>query len=261
MSLIHASAIIDASAKIHPEVQIGAYSIIGAYVEIGKGTVIGPHVVINGPTVIGEDCHIFQYSSIGEMPQDKKYKDEPTRLIIGDRNTIREFVTINRGTVQDQSETRIGDDNWIMANVHIAHDCIIGNRTIFANGASLAGHAIVEDDVVLGGYTMVYQRCRIGQHAITGFSSGIHKDVPPFITAAGYRAEPSGINSEGLRRRGFSEEAIMATKKAYRALYRKDLTVQDALLEIEPLAQEFSHLQILVDFLKVSTQRGILRNS
>ncbi len=259
MSKIHPTAMIDAKAVVADDVEIGAYSVIGPQVYIGQGTIIGPHVVIQGPTEIGENCHIFQFSSIGEMPQDKKYQGEPTRLIIGARNTIREFVSINRGTVQDQSETRIGDDNWIMANVHIAHDCIVGSRIIFANGASLAGHAIIEDDVVLGGYTMVYQRCRIGAHAITGFSSGIHKDVPPFITAAGYRAQPAGINSEGLKRRGYSTASIQATKTAYRILYRQNLSLQEALIKIESMTAEFPHLAVLVKFLSQPTERGIVR--
>ncbi len=261
-SKIHSTAVIDPTAKIGQNVEIGPFCVIGADVTLGNGTRLGPHVVINGPTIIGEDNHFYQFASIGEDPQDKKYKaGDHVMLHIGNRNTIREFVTINRGTVQDQAITKIGDDNWIMANCHIAHDCTVGNRTVFANGASLAGHAIVEDDVILGGYSMIYQRCRIGQGAITGFSSGIHRDVPPFVTAAGYRAIPAGINAEGLRRKGFSPEAIMATKSAYRSLYRKNLTLEAAINEIEQLAQGFPHLMIMVDYLNVPTERGIVRGT
>ena len=259
-SLIHPSAVIDPTAQLHETVKVGPFCVIGPNVKIGKGTELKSHVVIQGPTTIGEDNTFYQFSSIGEVPQDKKYQDgDQVFLEIGDRNTIREYVSINRGTVQDHSLTKIGDDNWIMATCHIAHDCIVGNRTIFANGASLAGHAIIEDDVILGGYSMIYQRCRVGQGAITGFSSGIHRNVPPFVTAAGYRAVPSGINSEGLRRKGYSPEAIKATKYAYRALYRKDLSLQDAIVEIKNLAVEAPHLEKMVVFLEETEDRGIIR--
>ncbi len=257
---IHPTAIIDPTAELHESVKVGPYSIVGPNVKIGKGTVLMSHVVIQGPTTIGEDNTFYQFCSIGEVPQDKKFKDgDEVFLEIGDRNTIREYVSISRGTTQDKSLTKIGDDNWIMATCHIAHDCIVGSRTIFANGASLAGHAIIEDDVILGGYSMIYQRCRIGEGAITGFSSGIHRNVPPFITAAGYRAVPSGINSEGLRRRGFSAEAIKATKDAYKALYRKDLPLQEAIVEIKALAKEAPHLEKMVTFLEETEDRGIVR--
>ncbi|MHC5224564.1 acyl-ACP--UDP-N-acetylglucosamine O-acyltransferase [Ignatzschineria sp. LJL83] len=258
--LIHPSAVIDPTAELHEMVKVGPFCVIGPNVKIGKGTELMSHVVIQGPTTIGEDNTFYQFSSIGEVPQDKKYQDgDQVFLEIGDRNTIREYVSINRGTIQDHALTKIGDDNWIMATCHIAHDCIVGNRTIFANGASLAGHAIIEDDVILGGYSMIYQRCRVGQGAITGFSSGIHRNVPPFVTAAGYRAVPSGINSEGLRRKGYSPEAIKATKDAYRALYRKDLPLHDAIKEIKKLAVEAPHLEKMVTFLVETEDRGIVR--
>lgn len=259
-NLIHSTAVIHETAVIADDVSIGPFCIVGENSRIGRGTKLISHVVIGANTIIGEDNTFYQFASIGEVPQDKKFKaDDFTELHIGDRNTFREYVSINRGTVQDASLTKIGDDNWIMATCHIAHDCIVGSRTIFANGASLAGHVTIEDDVILGGYSMVYQRCRVGTGAITGFSSGIHRDVPPFITAAGYRAEPAGINSEGLRRHNYSSDAILATKRAYKILYRQNLMLQDAIDEIKVLAKEFPHLQQMVDFLEVPTQRGIVR--
>ncbi|ELV08634.1 acyl-[acyl-carrier-protein]--UDP-N-acetylglucosamine O-acyltransferase [Wohlfahrtiimonas chitiniclastica] len=259
-NLIHSTAVIHETAVIAEDVSIGPFCIVGENSRIGRGTKLISHVVIGANTIIGEDNTFYQFASIGEVPQDKKFKaDDFTELHIGDRNTFREYVSVNRGTVQDASLTKIGDDNWIMATCHIAHDCIVGSRTIFANGASLAGHVTIEDDVILGGYSMVYQRCRVGTGAITGFSSGIHRDVPPFITAAGYRAEPAGINSEGLRRHNYSSDAILATKRAYKILYRQNLMLQDAIDEIKVLAKEFPHLQQMVDFLEVPTQRGIVR--
>lgn len=258
--LIHPTAVIDPTAELHESVKVGPFCVIGPDVKIGKGTVLTSHVVIQGPTTIGEDNTFYQFCSIGEVPQDKKFKDgDKVFLEIGDRNTIREYVSISRGTVQDHSLTKLGDDNWIMATCHIAHDCIVGSRTIFANGASLAGHAVIEDDVILGGYSMIYQRCRVGEGAITGFSSGIHRNVPPFITAAGYRAVPSGINAEGLRRRHYSAEAIKATKDAYKALYRKNLPLQEAIAEIKKLAVEAPHLNKMVAFLEETEERGIVR--
>lgn len=259
-SLIHPTAVIDPTAQLHESVKVGPYCVIGPHVTIGANTTLTAHVVIQGPTTIGEGNTFYQFSSIGDVPQDKKFKEgDEVYLEIGDRNTIREYVSISRGTIQDNSITKIGDDNWIMATCHIAHDCIVGSRTIFANGASLAGHAVIEDDVILGGYSMIYQRCRVGEGAITGFSSGIHRDVPPFITAAGYRAVPAGINAEGLRRRGYSKEAISATKEAYRALYRKNLPLDEAIVAIEALGKEFDHLARLAQFLRADSDRGIVR--
>ncbi len=257
--MIDSSARIDPKARLADDVQVGPFSVIGPDVDIDSGTVIGPHVVIKGPTRIGRDNRIFQFASIGDDPQDKKYSGEPTRLEIGDRNTIREFVTINRGTVQDQGLTRLGDDNWIMAYVHIAHDCLVGDRTVFANGASLAGHVQVGDDVVLGGFAMVYQFVRIGAHAFCGFSCGVHKDVPPYVTVAGYRAEPHGVNVEGLKRRGFSTDQITAIRRAYKTVYRNELKLDEATRTLQDQANSHPELTVLADFLLASSERGIVR--
>lgn len=257
--MIDPRAAIDPTARLGAEVTVGPFSVIGADVEIGDRTWIGPHVVIQGPTRIGCDNRIFQFASLGEMPQDKKYNGEPTRLEIGDRNTIREFVTINRGTVQDAGLTRLGDDNWIMAYVHIAHDCMVGNRTIFANGASLAGHVHIDDDVVLGGFALVYQFTRLGAHSFCGFACGVHRDVPPYVTVAGYRAEPYGINAEGLRRRDFSDAEIQAIRRAYKTIYRSNLRLEEALAKVREMLDEYPRLDILVDFLAAPSRNGIVR--
>jgi UDP-N-acetylglucosamine acyltransferase len=256
--LIDSQAIIDPSAKIAPGVTIGPYSIIGPDVEIGEDTWIGPHVIINGPTKIGRENKIFQFSSLGEVPQDKKYNGEPTTLEIGDRNVIREFCTFSRGTIQDLGVTRLGDDNWIMAYVHIAHDCQIGNNTIFANNATLAGHANIEDYVILGGFTLVHQFCTLGIHSFTAMGSAISKDVPPYVLVSGHMAKPFGLNSEGLKRRGFSQEAISALKKAYKLLYRSNLPFEEAKSEIDALGTEFEEVKVMAEFLK-NSQRGIVR--
>jgi UDP-N-acetylglucosamine acyltransferase len=256
--LIDPRAIVDSRARLASDVSVGPFTVIGSDVEIDQGTWIGSHVVIQGPTRIGRDNRIFQFASIGEIPQDKKYGGEPTRLEIGDRNTIREYCTINRGTVQDAGVTRVGNDNWIMAYVHSAHDCQVGHRTVFANGASLAGHVSIGDDVVMGGFALVYQFCRIGDHSLCGFACGVNQDVPPYIIVAGYRAEPRGINAEGLRRRGFPSVEIQAIRQAYKILYRSDLRVEEAVIEIRSLAEEFPRLRIMVDFLG-SSKRGIVR--
>jgi UDP-N-acetylglucosamine acyltransferase len=256
--LIDPRAFIDPAAELAAGVTIGPFAVIGAGVSIGRGTRIGPHTVINGPTRIGADNHIFQFASIGEAPQDKKYAGEPTWLEIGDRNTIREFVTINRGTVQDEGVTRIGNDNWIMAYVHIAHDCRIGNQTIFANNASLAGHVRIEDYVFLGGFTLVHQFCTIGAHALTAFGSGISMDVPPYVTVGGSPAHAHGLNLEGLRRRGFSGAARSALKQAYKVLYRENLSLQDALEKLRQMSADCREIEVLVRFLE-SQKRGIVR--
>jgi UDP-N-acetylglucosamine acyltransferase len=256
--LIDATAVIDPGARLADGVTVGPYSIIGADVEIDSGTRIGPHAVINGPTRIGRDNTIYQFASIGDAPQDKKYNGEPTRLEIGDRNTIREFVTINRGTVQDEGVTRLGDDNWIMAYVHIAHDCQIGNQTIFANNASLAGHVTIGDYVILGGFTLVHQFCTLGAHSLTAFGSGISMDVPPYVTVGGSPAKPHGLNMEGLRRRGFSAEARKALKQAYRTVYRENLSLQDAIAQLRERVDDCAELGLLVSFLENQT-RGIVR--
>lgn len=258
MSLIHPTAIIDPKAQLDSTVKVGAYSIIGAHVQIGAHTEIGPHSIIEGHTTIGENNHIFQFASLGAVPQDKKYAGEPTRLIIGNHNTIREFTTFNLGTETGIGETRIGDHNWIMAYVHLAHDCVVGNHTIFANNASLAGHVTINDWVILGGYTLVHQFCIIGEHAMTAFAAGVHKDVPPYVMAAGYRAEPAGINSEGMRRRGFNAAQINNVKKIYKILYRQNLSYEQARNHILTLTSTAPELKTFADFFAIS-HRGIIR--
>ncbi len=256
--MIHSTAIIDASASIASDVEIGPYSIIGADVEIDSGTWIGSHVVINGPTTIGKHNKIFQFASLGEMPQDKKYNGEPTRLEIGDENVIREYVTINRGTVQDGGLTKVGNDNWIMAYVHIAHDCVVGSHTIMANSTSLAGHVVIADHVITGGFSLIYQFCSLGAYSFTGFGAHVNKDIPPYVTVAGQMAKPCGINSEGLRRHNFSAEAISVIKKAYKLLYRSSLSLDEASKKIAELAQDNQVLSPMLDFIAKS-QRGIIR--
>lgn len=255
---IHPTAIIDPRAELDSTVEVGAYSVIGPDVRIGSGTTIGSHVAIKGPTTIGRDNRIFQFSSLGEMPQDKKYDNEPTTLEIGDGNTIREFCTFNRGTAQDKGATRIGNNNWIMAYVHIAHDCQIGNNTIFANNTSLAGHVDVHDFAILGGFTLVHQFCKIGAHIITAVGSVVFKDIPPYVTAAGYDAKPHGINAEGLKRRGFTPESIMNLKRAYKTLYRNGLTLEEAKQQLRVQHEKCAEIGILLDFLDISS-RGIIR--
>ncbi len=251
-------AVVDPSAHLAPGVSVGAYAIIGAEVKIGAGTTVGSHVVIKGPTVIGKENRLYPFSSIGEDPQDKKYGGEQTRLEIGDRNVIREYCTINRGTEQGGGVTRIGDDNWIMAYVHIAHDCLIANHTVFANNASLAGHVRVDDYAVLGGFTLVHQFCAIGAHSFSGMGSALSKDLPPYVRASGNPAVPRGLNREGLKRRGFSPETIQVLRQAYRTLYRSGLTLEEATQKLCLMAQQYDEVGVLVDFLKRS-QRSILR--
>jgi UDP-N-acetylglucosamine acyltransferase len=255
---IHPTAIVDAKAQLASDVEIGPYSIISGDVTIGSGTRVGAHVVINGHTTIGKDNQIFQFSSLGEAPQDKKYAGEPTRLEIGDNNTIREFCTFNRGTVQDKGVTSIGNNNWVMAYVHIAHDCRVGNHAILANNSSLAGHVDMHDYAILGGFTLVHQFCKIGAHVITAVNTVVFKDIPPYVTAAGYDAKPHGINAEGLKRRGFSPEAILNIKRAYKTLYRKSLTLDEAKVELQSQLADCPELSILLQFLDQST-RGIVR--
>lgn len=254
--MIDKTAILDPSAKIAKNVHIGPYSVIGPDVEIGEGTWIGPHVVIQGPTRIGRDNKIFQFSSIGEMPQDLKFKNEKTYLEIGDRNVIREFCTFNRGTIQDKTVTKIGNDNLFMAYVHIAHDCEVGNGTIFSNNASLAGHVSVEDFVILGGFSGVFQRCRVGAHSFVATNSVVIKDVPPFVKVSGYYAKPFGLNTVGLQRRLFSEETINLLRRAYKIIYRSGLTVANALEELQKLPA--AEIQQLIEFIQASNS-GIVR--
>jgi UDP-N-acetylglucosamine acyltransferase len=255
---IHPTAIVDPSAVIGEGVTIGPYTIIGAHVEIGDRCRIGPHVVINGPTRLGNDNQIFQFASIGEAPQDKKYAGEATRLEIGHRNTIRESATINRGTVKGGGITRVGDDNLLMAYIHIAHDCQVGNRTIFSNNASLAGHVTIGDQVILSGFTLVHQFCAIGDHAFTGMGSAIARDVPPYLMVTGNPAEPHGINSEGLKRRNFTPEMILALRRAYKILYRSARSLDEAVTELTALANSEPCVQPMVEFIQRST-RSIVR--
>jgi UDP-N-acetylglucosamine acyltransferase len=255
---IHPTAIVDPQARLGQNVSIGAYSIVGEYVEIGDDTWVGPHVVINGHTRIGRGNRFFQFSSIGEMPQDKKYAGEPTRLEIGDHNTIREFCTFNCGTAQDTGVTRVGSDNWIMAYVHLAHDCQVGNKAIFANNAQLAGHVHVGDFAILGGFTVVHQFVRIGAHSLTAMGSILLQDLPPYVTAAGNTAKPFGINSEGLKRRGFSADAIASLKRAYKLIYRSGATLDEARSMIAEEAETQPALSLLADFL-AGSGRGIVR--
>jgi UDP-N-acetylglucosamine acyltransferase len=256
--VIHATAIIDSGAEIAPDVEVGPYSVIGADVRIGSGTRIGSHVVIHGPTTIGRNNQIFHFCSLGEAPQDKKYKGEPTTLEIGDNNTMREYCTLNRGTVQDAGATRIGNDNWVMAYVHIAHDCQLGNHTILANNSSLAGHVILHDHAILGGFTLVHQFCKIGAHVITAVGSVVFKDIPPYVTASGYDAKPHGLNSEGLRRRGFSAETLLQLKRAYKALYKSSLTLEEAKVKLSEQIEDCPEVAVLLEFLNHTT-RGIIR--
>jgi UDP-N-acetylglucosamine acyltransferase len=257
--LIDSRAVVDAAARIDADVYVGPYAIIGAGVQIGRGTRIEPHVVIKGKTTIGVDNHVFQFASIGDDPQDKKYKGEPTALVIGDRNTIRECATINRGTAQDHAVTTIGSDNWIMAYSHIAHDCVVGNNTIFANNASIAGHVHVGDYAILGGFTAVHQFCRIGPHTLTSMFSYVTKDIPAYVTVSGRPAEPRGINAEGLKRRGFTEAQTRNIREGYRALYRQSLKLEEAIAELERRLPEQPELKLMLDSLRSGGSRGVAR--
>ncbi len=257
-NMIHPTAIVHPKAKIGANVSIGAYTIVGEHVEIGDNTWVGPHVVLEGHLRIGRDNRIFQFCSLGGEPQDKKYSGEPTRVEIGDRNTIREYCTINAGTAQDAGVTRIGNDNWIMGYVHIAHDCQVGNNTIFASNAQIAGHCHVGDWAILGGMTGVHQFVKIGAHAMTGGGTILFQDLPPYVMASGNPAKTYGINTEGLRRRGFSNEAIAALRRAYKTIYRSNLTLTEAIEQLAQQQDEWPELKILVDFLR-EAKRGILR--
>ncbi|WP_142803483.1 acyl-ACP--UDP-N-acetylglucosamine O-acyltransferase [Tepidiphilus sp. J10] len=255
---IHPSAIVAPGAELAEGVKIGPYCVIGPHVKIGARTRIEAHCVLEGYTTLGEDNRVFPFCSLGQVPQDMKYAGEPTRLSIGHRNTIREYCSFNVGTVQGGGETRVGDDNWIMAYVHVAHDCVVGNHTIFANNATLAGHVVVGDWAILGGFTGVHQFVRVGAHSFCGVGTVLLQDLPPYVTVAGNPAAPHGINAEGLRRRGFSSEAIAAIRRAYKLLYRSGLTLAEARERIAELAAEQPELQPLVDFL-AQPGRGIVR--
>lgn len=258
MTLIHPQAIVDPSARLAEDVEVGPWTLIGPDVEIGAGTRIASHVVVKGPTRIGEGNQIFQFATVGEDCQDKKYRGEPTRLEIGDHNVIREGCTIHRGTVQDAGLTRIGSHNLLMAYAHVAHDCVVGDNIILANNAALAGHVHVGDHAILGGFTAVHQFCHIGAHVMCGAGTVVLKDIPAYVMATGNSAQPHGINLEGLRRRGFQSEALNALRRAYKIIYRKGLTIDQALQELRAMAQDQPAVQLLVESLENST-RGIIR--
>jgi UDP-N-acetylglucosamine acyltransferase len=256
--MIHPSAVIEAGAIIGNNVRIGPFSYIGADVTLGDDCIVESHVVIKGPSTIGRGNHFFQFASIGEACQDKKYKNEPTELHIGDFNIFREGCTVHRGTIQDKSLTSIGSNNLFMNYTHVAHDCVIGSNVIFANGASTAGHCHVGDWVIIGGMSGVHQFCQIGAHSFIGGGSIVVKDVPPFVMAHGSHAVPNGINSEGLKRRGFSPEAILEIRRAYKVLYRQSLTVNEALTELAGKAEQWPEIKLFTDFIQNSA-RGIVR--
>ena len=261
---IHPTAIVDPRAQLDPSVSVGPYTVIGPHVSIKAGTTVGPHCVIEGHTTIGQGNRIFQFNSLGAIPQDKKYAGEPCELVIGDRNTIREFCTFNIGSPGDAGITRVGDDNWIMAYVHLAHDCQVGSHTIFANNTQLAGHVHIGDWVILGGFTVVHQFVRVGAHSMTAMCSLLFADLPPFVMSQGQPAEARSMNFEGLRRRGFSAERIAAVKAMQKALYREDLTLAQAQAQIATLTDKYPEalpdVQMMLDFLEhTSPQRGIVR--
>ncbi|KAA6184863.1 acyl-ACP--UDP-N-acetylglucosamine O-acyltransferase [Thiohalocapsa marina] len=256
--MIHPTAIIEAGAELAPDVEVGPYALVGADVSLGRGCRIGPHAVIRGPARIGEGNRIFQFASVGEEPQDMKFAGEPTLLVMGERNVVREYTTIHRGTVQDRGETRIGSDNLFMAYTHVAHDCVIGDHVIMANAASLGGHVQIADWAILGGFTIVHQFCRIGAHCFSAMGSVVTKDVPPFVTIGGHPAVPRGINSEGLRRRGFSSDLVAAIRRSYRLLYLSNLRLSEAVGQIRALAEAHPQLACLADFV-ADSDRSIVR--
>ena len=258
MSLIHKTAIVSEDASLADNVSVGPYSIIGPGVVIGESSVIDSYVVIKGKTTIGSDNHIYSFTSIGDDPQDKKYDDEETSVEIGNRNTIREYTTINKGTIQDVGTTRLGDDNWIMAYVHIAHDCQVGSNTIFANNTTLGGHVIVGDYAIFGGFSGAHQFCKIGAHSFLGMYSGIARDLPPYVIVMGQPAEPRGINLEGLKRRDFNSDQIRNIKTAYKYLYMSELRLEEAVSKILTIDDIAGEITILLEFLKDAT-RGIVR--
>jgi len=257
--MIHKTAIISQTAEIAADVKIGPYCVINEDVVISEGSIIDSHVVISGPTVIGKMNHIYSFSSIGGDPQDKKYHNEKTSLVIGDGNTIREYCTINRGTSQDNGQTSIGDNNWIMAYVHIAHDCSVGNNVVFANNATLAGHVHVGDWAIFAGFTGAHQFTRIGAHSFIGMNTLTTRDVPAYVMAEGQPVKPRGVNTEGLKRRGFNAEQIMNIKNAYRILYRKDLKLHESLEEIRLLAEDQKELELFLESINLASNRGIIR--
>ncbi len=258
MPRLHPTALVDPKAELAGDVEVGAYAIVGPHVTIGDGTVIGPHAVVTGRTRIGARNRIFQFASVGEIAQDRKYGGEPTAVAIGDDNMIREYVSIHAGTAQDRATTTIGNRNWLLAYVHIAHDCVIGDDTTFSNNSQLAGHVTIGDWVTMGGFTGVHQFCRIGAHAMVAAGTIVLQDVPPFITATGYPAKPAGTNNEGLRRRGFSAADIATVRRAYKTLYREGLALDDAKSALASAAREHPVLAPLAAFL-AEPGRGIIR--
>lgn len=258
MPRIHPTALVDPKAELAADVEVGAYSILGPEVRVDAGTVVGPHVILTGRTSVGKRNRLFQFTSIGDIPQDRKYGGEPTTTTIGDDNIFREFMTVNAGTAQDRGDTQIGDGNLFLAYTHVAHDCVVGNRTTFSNNAQLAGHVHIDDWVVMGAYAGVHQFCRVGAHAMIAAGAIVLQDVPPFVMAAGYPATPRGINTEGLRRRGFAADDILALRRAYKTLYREGRALEDARQALETAANESPPLSALVEFLAVPG-RGIIR--
>jgi UDP-N-acetylglucosamine acyltransferase len=256
--MIDPRAVVSPEAHLAADVTVGPFTVIGAGVEIGPRTIVGPHAVINGPTTIGADNHVFQFASIGDAPQDKKYRGEPTRLAIGDRNVFREFCTVNRGTTHDEGVTRVGNDNLLMAYAHVAHDCVVGDNTVFANCATLGGHVEIGDWVILGGLSAVHQFCKVGAHAFLAGGAMVRRDVPPYLIVLGDPAAPQAVNAEGLKRRGFTEEQIRAIRDAYRTLYRSDLKLSEALERLAPVARERPEIRTFVDFIQAAT-RSIVR--
>jgi UDP-N-acetylglucosamine acyltransferase len=256
--LINPRAVVDPRAHLAASVSIGPFSVVGPDVQIDAGTWVGPHVVINGPARIGKENRIFQFASLGDIPQDKKYKSEPSELVIGDHNTIREYCTINRGTLNGHGSTVIGNNNWIMAYVHIAHDCRIGNHTVFSNGATLAGHVIIEDYAILGGFTLVHQFCHIGRHAFCGMGTALNRDLPPYVLASGNLAEPHGINKVGLKRHGFSLETIQALHKAYLLLIKSKKRRGDEAQQLQELGRAYSEVAHMMEFVN-NSPRGVIR--
>ena len=257
MNQIHETALVDSGAKIADDVEIGPFSIVGPKVTIGPGSWIGPHVVLTGRTTIGKNTRIFQFSSIGEEPQDKKYNNEDTELIIGDNNTIRESCTFSRGSAQGGGKTVIGNNNWIMACVHIAHDCHLGDNIIMANNASLAGHVTVGDWAILSGYSLIHQFCTVGEHSLTSFASFVNQSIPPYVTVSGDKAKARGVNSEGLKRRGYSRDQIQQVRRAYRILYRSGLPLEEAKQQLLEMSKEHGEIKPWVDFLEI-TDKGFI---
>ena len=258
MSLIHETALVDPAAQLADNVEVGAFSIIGPQVAIGAGSRIGPHVVVTGRTTIGKNTRIFQFASIGEEPQDKKYDGEDTELIIGDNNTIRELCTFSRGTIQGGGKTIIGNNNWIMACVHIAHDCILGDNIIMANNASLAGHVNVGDWAILSGYSLIHQFCDVGEHSFTSFASHVNQSIPPYVTVSGEKARAKGVNTEGLKRRGYTPEQVQQVRRAYKVLYRSGLRLEEAREKLEEMAEGHEEIQPWIEFLE-KTQKSFIR--